>query len=327
MGLLYKAVSKYAIKLDDKGKRLRDRILRIAEKGTTPYTVLSLLKSYGSFRCGICLCLTEGTYTGYASVGLGIEKTVIPPERFPPALRGLVPPEDPAQRQWYYKIGSPTLLSITAIEPQATIWAFPLDDKQPCQYILLLAEEGLSPQAGQSGDSPFNPPRMARILGDIRSVLCSPPQTGLKKPSTMNVSPGTSDEPRGEDKHEENERLEQKTLTPQTRDPKAPESPVLDIPGEIRRFYSRKPAQTTVQGILFALSGDAASVLPVLAPLGTIIPVAAGYLLVLFQKPVDRELLAHRLSRSLGFSAVVSFEADTPEGLLALLRPYSPYVP
>ncbi|MDR3115539.1 MAG: hypothetical protein LBU25_08465 [Treponema sp.] len=321
MGLLYKAISKYAIKLDDKGKRLRDRILRIAEKGTTPYTVLSLLKNYGSFQCGICLCLTEGTYIGYASVGLGIEKTVIPKERFPPALNGLCP-EDPAQREGYYKIGSPALLSITAIEPQALLWAFPLDDAQPCRYMLLLAEEALPAQAGQPEDSSFNPPKIARLIGDMRRVLRSPPQTGLKS-SEKKVPPEASSESRSE-RPKEPEAPAQKAVTPPT--PVKEAFPVLDVRGEIFRFYSRKPAQSRVQGILFALSGDMTSVLPVLSPLGSIIRIALGYLLILFQKPVDRELLAHRLFHSLGLRTVVSFEADTPEHILALLSSYSPYV-
>ncbi|MDR0722834.1 MAG: hypothetical protein LBF75_08635 [Treponema sp.] len=323
MGLLYKAVSRYALKLDDKGKKLRDRILRIAEKGTTPYTALSLLKTYGSFQCGICLCLIEGTYIGYASVGLGIEKTIIPPERLPPGLREIVPPEDPAQRKLYYKIGSPALLSITAIDPQAIIWAFPLDDAQPCRYILLLAEEVPPLHQEPPEDSPFNPPRIARILGDISAVLRAPPQMWLK-PSEGKALQKAADEPKGEHTHEATKHLEQ-NIRLKTPDLRGPESPVLDVPKEIFRFYSRKPPPQRVQGILFALSGDTASVLPVLAPLGSIIPVAAGYLLVLFQKPVDRELLAHRLSQSVGLRTVLSFEADTPEALLALLRPYSSY--
>ncbi|MDR1987109.1 MAG: hypothetical protein LBP88_09105 [Treponema sp.] len=323
MGLLYKAVSQYALTLDDPGKKLRDRILRIAEKGTAPYTALSLLKAYGSFQCGICLRLIERAYVSYASVGLGIEKTVISPEQFPPGLSGPAPLEYPPQR--YYKIGSPGLLSITAMEPHAVIWAFPLDDEQPRRYILLLAEEVPPPQAARPGEFPFNPPKIARILGDISGVLRSPPQTGLTAPAGKTPQ-RAAPKPRGANEaNQASEQTEEKTLTPQTPDQKGPAAPVLDVPGEIRRFYSRKPLQSTVQGILFALSGDAAPVLPVLAPLGSIIPVAAGYLLVLFQKPVDRELLAHRLSHSLGLSTVVRFEADTPERLLALLRPYSPY--
>ncbi|MDR2393093.1 MAG: hypothetical protein LBD93_02900 [Treponema sp.] len=333
MGLLCKALSQYALKLDDKGKKLRDRILRIAEKGTTPYTALSLLKTYGSFQCGICLYLTEGKYMGYASVGLGIDRTVIPAEGFPLELSGLVPPEDPAQRKGYYKIGSPALLSIMSIDLHAVIWAFPLDDEQPCRYILLLAEEALSSQAGQWGDSSFNPPMMARLLLDIRGVLCTLPKTRLK-PSTREAPPGGSDGSRPEHTHEEQEPLEgsallerpkpeHKAVTPPAAAGKAPESPALDVPEAIRQFYTHKLSHSTVQGILFALSGDAASVLPVLAPLGSIIPVASRYLLVLFQKSVDRELLAHRLFHSVSLRTVVSFEADTPEGLLALLQPYT----
>ncbi|MDR2634283.1 MAG: hypothetical protein LBC51_11790 [Treponema sp.] len=333
MGLLGKALSTYAFKLDDKGKKLRDRILRIAEKGTTPYTTLSLLKTYGSFQCGICLYLTDGMYMGYASVGLGIDRTLIPAERFPPELSGLVPLAYPAQRKDYYNIGSPELLSITSIESHALIWAFPLDDEQPCRYILLLAEEIVHSQAGQSGDTPFNPPMMARLLLDIREVLCALPKTWLntgKVPQGASEKAGFEPAPEAPGTPErsapgETPLPEQQALSQASAERKPPESLALDVPEEIRRFYTHKPPQSTVQGVLFALSGDAAQVLPVLASLGSLIPISGDYLLVLFQKPVDRELLAHRLSRSLRLRTVVTFEADTPENLEALLRSYTSY--
>ncbi|MDR1302555.1 MAG: hypothetical protein LBK43_08835 [Treponema sp.] len=306
MGLLYKAVSQNAIKLDDKGKMLRDRILRIAQKGASPYTVLSLLKTYGSFHCGICLRLIDGMYTGYASVGMGIEKTVIPPERFPPGLNGSGSQESPVQRMLYYNIGSPAMLSISSMDPQTSIWAFPLDDKQPCLSMLLLAEEA-SPHSSavQSGDSPFNPRLMARILMDISVVLRAPE----KESCPESTSPDKV--------------LEPHVLKHQTQALNPPEArgiDPLDLHQEICRYYAS--TQSLVQGILFAFSGDKAQILPMVAPWASLIRVSATYLLALFQKPLDRELLAHRLSNGLGLSTVLTFEADTPDALLSLIGPY-----
>ncbi|MDR1031232.1 MAG: hypothetical protein LBL76_10230 [Treponema sp.] len=305
MGLLYKAASQYTVKLDDKGKLFRDRILRIAQKGASPYTVLSLLKTYGSFHCGICLRLMDGLYTGYASVGMGIEKTVIPLERFPPGLNRLMHQENPAQRMPYYNIGSPVMLSISSMDPQAVIWAFPLDDEQPCLSILLLAEKAVPhPSAVESGDFPFNPILMARILMDIRVVLRAPD----KENRPESASPDKVSEPR--------------VLKPQTQAMNPPEALGIDLYREICRYYAGTTPQSLVQGILLAFSGDMAQVLPMVAPWASLIRVSARYLLVLFQKPLDRELLAHRLSNGLGLSTVVSFEADTPEALLSLIGPY-----
>ncbi|MDR2397500.1 MAG: hypothetical protein LBD74_01915 [Spirochaetaceae bacterium] len=299
MGLLDKALSRYSLQLDDKGKRLRDRILRIAEKGTTPYTALSLLKTYGSFQCGICLRLIQDTYTGYASVGLGIEKTLIPLERLPPQLQGTAPAESGDGRRFCI-IGSPALLGISAIESDARIWAFPLDERRPSEYLVLLAE------ASQQGEAPFKASWIARILEDISQVFRGPP---LKAPK-----------PAQEASHD----------TMWLPEPEAePELPLSEVRREILTFYSRRAGrafeQNPVQGMLFALSGDVAPVLSVLAPLGALIRVASQYLLILFHQPADRDLLAHRLSRSVGLITVAHVEAESPEALLELLRPYSPY--
>jgi hypothetical protein len=331
MGLLYKAVSKYAFKLDTKGKILRNRILKIAQKGASPYTVLSLLKTYGSFHCGICLQLIDGMYTGYASVGMGIEKTVIPPERLPPGLNGLAPQENPVQRMAYYNIGSPTLLSISSMDPNAIIWAFPLDDEQPCLSILFLAEEvSPHPSAVQSGDSPFNPRLMARILMDISVVLRAPEKTWHAEGSLMDASKPdhrdlTSGHPE-KDSHPEGASPDKvpdpPVLNHQIPDLTPQEVPGMDIHREIFRYYAATAPQSSVQGILFAFSGDMAQVHPVVDPWASLIRVSAQYLLALFQKPLDRELLAHRLSNSLSLNTVVTFEADTPEALLGLIGPY-----
>jgi hypothetical protein len=44
--------------------------------------------------------------------------------------------------------------------------------------------------------------------------------------------------------------------------------------------------------------------------------------LALFPREIDRELIIHRLAKSLGVVSPRSFEADSPERVLALLEPF-----
>jgi hypothetical protein len=58
------------------------------------------------------------------------------------------------------------------------------------------------------------------------------------------------------------------------------------------------------------------------AALGTAIPLSARYSLVLFSNTVDRELLAHRLSRSLETEVPVVFQADNVNAVVEYIRPF-----
>lgn len=59
---------------------LVDRILRLAVHDTTPYTALSLLKAYISFKEGLCLRRSGASYTCYAAIGLDSELLCLPAE-------------------------------------------------------------------------------------------------------------------------------------------------------------------------------------------------------------------------------------------------------
>jgi hypothetical protein len=147
MGLLDKALSKKEGLLDEMGKAMRDRLLELSRKKASPYTALSLLKAYGSFQIGICLVLKKGAYESYTSVGLGVEKIIIPKTSLP------------GTEKEAYKIDSSKALSLKAIDPRLGLWVFPLDNQVPHRYLLLLAVEE---------DSLFNPPAIAEILSGAR---------------------------------------------------------------------------------------------------------------------------------------------------------------
>jgi hypothetical protein len=55
---------------------------------------------------------------------------------------------------------------------------------------------------------------------------------------------------------------------------------------------------------------------------GLAIPLSRENALMLIPEKLDRELLAHRLSKSLNTRVLYSFQADDPGGALALLAPY-----
>ena len=52
---------------------------------------------------------------------------------------------------------------------------------------------------------------------------------------------------------------------------------------------------------------------------GTVIPLSSGNLLILLRGAVDRELIAHRLSRSLKTRLLLSFEAKNPQSVIKRL--------
>jgi hypothetical protein len=60
----------------------------------------------------------------------------------------------------------------------------------------------------------------------------------------------------------------------------------------------------------------------ILAALGTAVPLSSGYSLVLFPNTIDRELLAHRLSRSLETETPVVFQSDNVASVVEYIRPY-----
>ncbi|MDR0401254.1 MAG: hypothetical protein LBH51_10005 [Treponema sp.] len=60
----------------------------------------------------------------------------------------------------------------------------------------------------------------------------------------------------------------------------------------------------------------------VVAAFGTAIPLSSRRNLVLFSNTIDRELLAHRLSKSLEGEIFVVFQSDTTASVVDYIRPY-----
>jgi hypothetical protein len=60
----------------------------------------------------------------------------------------------------------------------------------------------------------------------------------------------------------------------------------------------------------------------IIAALGTALPLSSRHSLILFSSTIDRELLAHRLSRSLDTEAPVVFQSDNAASVVEYIRPY-----
>ncbi|MDR2746348.1 MAG: hypothetical protein LBB77_02780 [Treponema sp.] len=60
----------------------------------------------------------------------------------------------------------------------------------------------------------------------------------------------------------------------------------------------------------------------IIAALGTAVPLSSRYSLVLFSNTIDRELLAHRLSRSLETEIPEIFQSDNVASVVEYIRPY-----
>ena len=158
MGLLSRALEKIAqaaplSELDESGKKIRDRILRITPGADVPYTALGLLTEYGSFDAGICLHYIKKNYESYASVGLSF-KTVSVPENY------IYKKEKNAHK--FFKLFDNEKKLFDFMDPDLNIWCFPLDKKHPWGAVMLL---------GTHGTPSIDPRTMPVLLKDIHKII------------------------------------------------------------------------------------------------------------------------------------------------------------
>jgi hypothetical protein len=164
MGLLSKAAVQFDPHLDGMGQVLRDRILRLPRKSTTPDTALSLLKAYISFHSALCFALSAGGYESYASSGSGEKKISVLTEKLFNQSRG----DD------FFSLNGEELFSgAPAKGMEGELWCFPLDNGTPWHHVFLLSAEK---------NSGFNPENTRTILSEIREVLVPPSGAAPAKP-------------------------------------------------------------------------------------------------------------------------------------------------
>ncbi|MDR0313569.1 MAG: hypothetical protein LBI14_08220 [Treponema sp.] len=154
MGLLSKALEKKnSWELAELAKPIRDRILRIKPGADIPYTALSLLKVYGSFKVGACFSLEGQTYISYTSVGLGVKKISIP-------AYILFNPESSSKK--YFKFDREDKTGIAFLDGEYELWCFPLDKEEPWNVIIIIEPAGLPS---------FSPLVISIVLDAVKNII------------------------------------------------------------------------------------------------------------------------------------------------------------
>ena len=295
MGLLLKASTSETEQgtessLDEMGKALKERIRRLPQKKTTPDTALSLLKAYGAFQSGICLALKNGTYSSYASVGLGVEKISIP--------QGKIWSAEKAGKKYFRLDAGVETPHINDAMPSAKntkeeliFWIFPLDSSdlksadsksaKPWDGIMIL---GVSEQ-----NCNFNPQAISDIISDIADkILIRLDQETLETSSGIKFA--------GLSASAIEEKINQFQQACRFFNCIILENPGLGNGGDKAEFCER------VSGII--------------GMTGTVIPLSQGRPMILFPSSIDRELVVHRLSKNLKTRALLSCETNSPESVL-----------
>ena len=266
--------------LDEMGKALRERLGRLPQKKTTPHTALSLLKAYGAFQLGICLSLKGSHYSSYVSVGFGIEKISIPQE----ALWSEAKAHDK-----YFKLDPQISIKTTSLRKKLIYWGFPLDAsihsaKEPWETIMIL---------GSFESSGFNPGPISAILDDVADKLLFPVTSTAKG---AEVSSPEQINPKGAPGHS----LLEEAITQFHYIHFDFNCIVLDNPAGEKINFCEKVSS-------------------MLDTMGTTIPLTSDRPLILFPIAMDRELIAHRLSKTLNTKILLSFAASSPESALIRL--------
>jgi len=283
--------------LDEMGQALKERLGRLPQKKSTPYTALSLLKAYGAFQAGICLSLNEGNYSSYASVGLGIERLSIPQEQ--------IWSEENAQAR-YFKLDSQKSLDIKNAEKDLIYWVFPLESPayntiEPWRAIMIL---------GALESSGFKPEPVSAILGDVADKMVLPISREASEPDSsesysvesFSVEPMPEISAAESFDHGKPDTVEEKiALFHQT---------YLDF----NCIVLENPAAEPVK------ADFCEKVSVMLDKAGTVIPLASDHPLILFPIAMDRELIAHRLSKTLNTKLLLSFEANNPENVITRIE-------
>ncbi|MDR2176875.1 MAG: hypothetical protein LBP20_02400 [Treponema sp.] len=110
-------------------------------------------------------------------------------------------------------------------------------------------------------------------------------------------------------------------------------APVRTIPGELRNEILKYcDTYTSVHGIVLAYppnydekkEGESfyGQVNRIVAAFGSAVPLSPRHALVLFSNLIDRELLAHRLSKSMATEVPLVFQASNANIVVEYIRPF-----
>jgi hypothetical protein len=290
--------------LDDPGKALRDRLIRLGSKRSSAYTALSLLKGYSSFKIGACLDLNEdGAYKSYAIVGLGIAKLSIP-------LAGLL-----GEDQAFVKIPDPQSLGLKFLTAEMGLWLFALDDFDPCKRLLLAAEEN---------NPSFNPEAIGLIISETNEVfLPSAPAESAAEGFDLEL-------PEEAAAREAAEPVQETKSSGPAASAEFSEETLETLEMTRSKIAEYQRSNPVFQGIALEIPGSgkaagysfARQVAIMVGALGAAYSLPSRRILILLPPRFDRELIAHRLSVSFATEVLSCFEIDNPDKALEFIRPY-----
>ena len=322
MGLLSRAADRTVLlPLDEMGQALQERIRRLPQNKTTPYTALSLLKAYGAFQAGICLSLKNDIYSSYASVGIGIEKISIPREK--------IWSREIASKK-YFRFDSEQSIGMKNRKDNFIYWVFPLqadilsasadNNTEPWAALVILAVADSAESHSAEANSAFNPQSVSVILEGISDKLLM--QTSHKSSEATPEADSEKEVP------EESGSAESISGEPSSEGTGTLEGRIAQYHKMYANFNciilenpcrAGEPEYNSAENN----SGDKASkanfckrVSDMISMTGTVIPLSSLCPLILFPAAMDRELIAHRLSKSLDTRPLMSFEANSPENVL-----------
>ena len=259
--------------LDEMGKALSERIMRLPEGEDTPYIALNLLKAFAAFHTGFCLTLKNSVYYSYTTVGITDEAVSIPLEE----LWSEKKPEAP-----FFRLDSGKNTGITGSQENCSYWVFPLDSlkedpSEPWENIMIL---GVSDSAGVS--SGFTPESVSAII----SVAADKFKTGVGVGSDSESIP--------------------ELYSPDVDSPEP--SPGFPPDAKVQELLHKEIAEFNLIHAEFNClllenpnpseeekNNFTSKVSEMLGGTGNVVALSKGNPLILLPKRADRDLIAHRL--------------------------------
>ena len=275
--------------LDEMGKALREKLRRLPQKKSTPHTSLSLLKAYSAFQTGFCLSLKKGSYSVYASVGLASEKLSIPKDTIWSTEN---------ERENYFMLDTEKIHKIVNADKDLVYWVFPLNGS--------VSQRGSAKQSFESLDAvmilgvpslaqaTFEPRLISALLKDVADKLILPASRKTREMQTdSDMESGVYQSLEDEITMFHQAYLDFNCI-------------VLENPAADEKI---RPGEDEKSSFCKKVSD-------IIHKTGTVISLSSGNPLILLPIVMDRELIAHRLSKILNTRPLLSFESNNPENVL-----------
>jgi len=280
--------------LDEMGMALKERIARLSDEPSTPYTVLSLLKAYGNFQSALCLALKDGAYSIIASLGRFSENASIPAESVWSGENTLLP---------FFKLDSQGKQALSFTASGEDYWIIPLSAPaalsiEPWKGLVILGVTG-----SDDTHTNFDAQSIAAILSGNEGKLL-PKQHIVKTKENIQAitEENTGDDSTSEDltfgQNPPGNNSIQEKLSQYHQSHEEFNCIILEIPESAGEDEKLHFYQNVTQMVGMA---------------GNVIDLSSGCPLILLPREADRELIAHRLSGSLNTKPIMSFKTNSPE--------------